>query len=173
MREHGFAAAAIDGPYHGERAPRAGPHRYDESIADQMVGGWRATLDLLAGLDEIDGDRIAYGGVSMGTMFGLPFLVADGRARAAVLGLFGLMGNGAVEASLFARLARDTPRLRCPTLFLMQWDDELFARDGVLALFDLIGADDKRLYANPGGHAATPEHVRTATSAFIAEQLRA
>ena len=55
----------------------------------------------------------------------------------------------------------------------MQWDDELFARDGVLALFDLIGADDKRLYANPGRHAATPEHVRTATSAFIAEQLRA
>ena len=84
-----------------------------------MVGDWRATLDLLAGLDEIDGDRIAYGGVSMGTMFELPFLAADGRARAAVLGLCGLMGNGAVEASLFARLARDAPRLRCPTLFLM------------------------------------------------------
>ena len=136
-----------------------------------MVADWRATLDALAALDEIDGERVGYGGVSMGTMFGLPFIVADGRIRCAVLGLCGVRSSARTEDSLFARLVRDAPRLTCPTLFLMQWDDELFVREGVLALFDLLGAADKRLYANPGGHAETPEHVRDVGLDFIAEQL--
>ena len=84
-----------------------------------------------------------------------------------------LRSSAATEASLFERLARDAPRLACPTLFLMQWDDELFERESVLALFDLLGAEDKRLYANPGGHAETPEHVRYAGREFIAAQLLA
>jgi dienelactone hydrolase len=171
----GLAAAAIDGPFHGDRAP-AEPvepedRTFDEALVEAMVADWRATLDGLVALEEIDGARIAYGGVSMGTMFGLPFLVADRRPRAAVLGLCGLRGNGEVESGLYARLGRDAPRLRCPTLFVMQWDDELFARDAVLALYDALGPTDKRLYANPGGHAEVPAHVRAATAAFIVEQL--
>ena len=178
----GLAAAAIDGPFHGDRSPvaaaepeRAAAERgFDEALVDSMVADWRATLDALAALDEVDAGRVAYGGVSMGTMFGLPFLVADGRVRAAVLGLCGLRsrpGDGGVDEGLFARLARDAPRLSCPTLFVMQWDDELFERDGALALFDALGAADKRLLANRGGHAEVPPHVRATTSAFIVEQL--
>lgn len=173
VRMHGIAAAAIDGPFHGERAAASGRQRYDEAVVDQMVGDWAATLDALLDLGEFDAERVGYGGVSMGTMFGLPFIVADGRVRCAVLGLCGLRSSAATEASLFERLARDAPRLACPTLFLMQWDDELFERESVLALFGLLGAEDKRLYANPGGHAETPEHVRHAGREFIAAQLLA
>ena len=173
VRRHGIAAAAIDGPFHGDRAAAGGQQRYDGAVVDQMVGDWTATLDALLDLGEFDTTRVGYGGVSMGTMFGLPFIVADGRVRCAVLGLCGLRGSGATEASLFERLARDAPRLACPTLFLMQWDDELFERESVLALFELLGAEDKRLYANPGGHAETPEHVGDAGREFVAAQLLA
>ena len=172
----GIAAAAIDGPFHGDRAPAPGAPApaYGEAAADSMAADWRAALDALAALEAIDGGRVAYGGVSMGTMFGLPFLAADGRARAAVLGLCGLSGGGGgVEAGLYARLAADAPRLRCPVLFVMQWDDELFAREDVLALYDALGSADKRLLANPGGHAEAPPHVRDATVAFLAEALLA
>jgi hypothetical protein len=89
-----------------------------------------------------------------------------------VLGLCGVTADDEVRADLIARLRADAPNLRCPTMFLMQWGDELFPREGVLELFDLLGAGDKRLYANPGGHAETPEHVRPLTRAFIASQLR-
>lgn len=173
VRRHAIAAAAIDGPFHGDRAAAGREQRYDAAVAEGMVGDWQATLDALLDLGEFDGDRIGYGGVSMGTMFGLPFLVADGRIRCAVLGLCGIRSSARTEDSLFARLVRDAPRLTCPTLFLMQWDDELFDREGVLALFDLLGSADKRLYANPGGHAETPEHVRDIGLDFIAAQLLA
>lgn len=168
----GFAAAAIDGPFHGDRAPAGtGDRAYDEALVDSMVADWRATLDALTALDEVDGERVGYGGVSMGTMFGLPFLVADGRVRAAVLGLCGLRGEGEVDGGLYGRLAADAPRVGCPVLFVMQWDDELFERDSVLALYDALGPADKRLVANPGGHAETPPHVRATTHAFIVDAL--
>ena len=172
----GLAAAAIDGPFHGDRAPAdPGDRAYDAALVDSMVADWRATLDAVAALDAIDGDRVAYGGVSMGTMFGLPFLVADSRVRAAVLGLCGLRerpgGDGDVDGGLYARLAAGAPRLRIPVLFVMQWDDELFPRDSVLSLYDALGSADKRLVANPGAHAETPPHVRATTHAFLVEAL--
>lgn len=173
VRRYGIAAAAIDGPYHGDRAARGHEQRYDAAAAAEMVGDWQATLDALLGLGEFNAGRVGYGGVSMGTMFGLPFIVADGRIHCAVLGLCGVRSSARTEDSLFARLVRDAPRLTCPTLFLMQWDDELFDREGVLALFGLLGAADKRLHANPGGHAETPEHVRDLGLEFVAAQLLA
>ena len=175
----GIAAAAIDGPFHGDRAlARDAPAPvYGEAAAESMAADWRATLDALAALEAIDGGRVAYGGVSMGTMFGLPFLAADSRPRAAVLGLCGLPSGGGAggeaEAGLYARLAADAPRLRCPVLFVMQWDDELFAREDALALYDALGSADKRLLANPGGHAEAPPHVRDAAVAFLADALLA
>ena len=170
----GIAAAAIDGPFHGDRAPAPGAAEpgYGEAAADSMAADWRAALDALAALEAVDGSRVAYGGVSMGTMFGLPFVAADGRPRAAVLGLCGLSsGGGGVEDGLYARLAADAPRLRCPVLFVMQWDDELFPRADALALYDAIGSADKRLLANPGGHADAPPHVRAAAVGFLAAAL--
>lgn len=169
----GLAAAAIDGPWHGERAP-AGAARtqsYAPSVVDAMVADWQATLDALTALPEIDGARVGYGGVSMGTMFGLPFVAADDRIRAAVLGLCGLQTASGAPLEMSERLAGDARNLRAPLLFLLQWHDDVFAREGSLALFDLIASGDKRLLANPGRHHETPEHARAASTDFLVTQL--
>lgn len=156
----GFAAAAIDGPWHGERAG-ARPEAWTDAEADLMRDDWRATLDELVALPEVDSDRIGYGGVSMGTIFGLPFIADDPRIRAAVLGL----------APGEPRLLQEAARLDCPVLFLAQWDDELFERPRVFALFEAIASPEKRLLAFPGRHAEAPEAAREASTRFLIERL--
>ncbi len=158
----GLAAAAIDGPWHGERA-RSRPEDWGDTAANSMVADWRATLDELAALPEIDERRVGYGGVSMGTIFGLPFVASEPRITAAVLGLAGAT----------ARLLGDAAQVRCPVLFLMQWNDELFDRPSVFALFEALGSPDKRLLAHPGAHAEAPESARQASTRFLIEALTA
>lgn len=158
----GIAAAAIDGPWHGERAG-ARPEAWTDAEADLMRDDWRATLNELVALPEIDADRIGYGGVSMGTIFGLPFIASEPRIRAAVLGL----------APGEPRLLQEAARLDCPVLFLAQWDDELFERPRVFALFEAIASAEKRFLAFPGRHAEAPEAAREASTRFLLEALGA
>ena len=158
----GLAAAAIDGPWHGARA-RSRPEGWGDVETDLMVRDWRATLDELTALPEVDEQRIGYGGVSMGTIFGMAFVASDQRIGAAVLGMAGAT----------RRLLREAARVVCPVLFLMQWDDELFDRPSVFALFDALGAIDKRLLAYPGRHGETPESAREASTRFLIEALTA
>lgn len=104
VTRHHFAVAAIDGPVHGERRadwneaspPQCLPIR-DEFLAlwragtsvDPMVADWRATIDTLAGLPDVDAEAIGWYGLSMGTVLGLPLVAAEPRIKAAVLGLWG------------------------------------------------------------------------------------
>jgi cephalosporin-C deacetylase-like acetyl esterase len=170
--DHGIAAAAIDGPAHGDRAlPDGTRPDYGPALVDQMVVDWRATLDALAALEEIDETRVAYGGVSMGTIFGLPFIASEPRIRAAVLGLAGLHDEFGRTTGINERLAHDAPSVRCPVLFIVQWDDELVARDGAFELFGLLGSPDKRMHVHPGSHHEVPLHSGETTTRFLAEQL--
>lgn len=173
--DHGIAAAAIDGPAHGDRRlpPGGTVPGYGPEVVASMVLDWRATLDALAALPEIDAGRVGYGGVSMGTMFGLPFVAEEPRVRAAVLGLNGLTREDGERYDLSELLEASARRVRCPTLFLMQWDDELFPRDGVLELFGMLASEEKRLLAHPGPHHGAPEEVRDITTAFLVDRLRA
>ncbi|MCA9851472.1 MAG: alpha/beta hydrolase, partial [Dehalococcoidia bacterium] len=70
-------------------------------------------------------------------------------------------------------LVNRAPLVRCPVVFIMQWNDERFTRDGSLALFDLFGTRDKRLLSYLGAHAEMPEEGRKAGRAFVAERLKA
>lgn len=177
---HGVAAAAIDGPWHGERQDSEHEHRGhghpgreldDERVLDGMVADWRTTLDALSALPEVDATRVGYGGVSMGTMHGLPFIASEPRIRAAVLGLCGLRRGDGSPLAIAGRLQRDARALACPVLFLLQWHDELFERAGSLELFDAIASPDRQLLANVGLHHETPARARAANTDFLVSAL--
>ncbi len=169
------AAVAIDGPFHGER------QRHDltaeigvDAVTDGMVDDWTATLAALSELDVVDGGRVAYIGLSMGTRFGVPYAAdTGGRLRCAVLGKYGLGQSPLASAPVDAvsRVARDAPRVDVPVLFHVQWDDELFPRAGQFELFDRLGSPDKQLIAFPGTHrGASPVAIQTWCE-FVAERL--
>ncbi len=177
-RDRGFAAAAIDGPGHGDRggltstddpAYRAIWQRPDN--VPGMVADWRATLDALSELEAIDAGRVGYWGMSMGTMFGLPFVAAEPRIRAAVLGKAGLTGSSVDRSKIAPHLRAAAPLVTCPTYFHVQWDDERFDRYSSLFLFDQIGAAEKELHTFRGLHAAMTPQALEGSIAFLARHL--
>lgn len=158
-RDYGWCAAAIDGPVHGGRGgiADASDPQYAEmwrrdDVVESMIADWQATLDCLGELGEVDSARIGYWGVSMGTMFGLPFVASDDRVSVAVLGKAGTSGPSVERSGIDRAFAVYAPQVEIPVLFTMQWDDERFDRDGQLDLFDRIASEDKRLHAYPGEH---------------------
>jgi fermentation-respiration switch protein FrsA (DUF1100 family) len=179
VRRHRLAAAAIDGPVHGDRRtdPSSAPFLVmaefaqqwsanGDAMTDAMVTDWRATLDALVTLRDVADGPIGWWGLSMGTILGLPVVAAEPRIAVAVLGLMGLTGPTR------ARIERDAPAVHCPVLFLAQWHDELFPIADALALFEALGSTDKRLHAHPGGHGALPGEEFTGSADFLAGRLR-
>jgi hypothetical protein len=79
--------------------------------------------------------------------------------------------NGGLAAP--ERVARDARRVTAPTLFHIQWHDEIFPRDGQLALFDLLGSPDKQLAGYAGAHGETKPTAITGWLDFIAHHLTA
>ncbi|NEA39521.1 alpha/beta hydrolase [Streptomyces sp. SID11385] len=161
----GFAAVCVDVPGHGDRPvdpayddlARTNQRRVAEGaelapliadfqamVARQTVPEWRAALDAVRELPYVGERAVGYWGVSLGCGLGVPFVAAEHRVRAAVLGLGGGDPAGAVGISV-------------PVRFLVRWDDERVPRADSLALFDALGSADKTLHAGPGTHSAPPE----------------
>lgn len=175
----GLAALSIDCPYHGDRTPPAeagltaaqrrerlgldGWRERNALAVPQAVADWRAALDAAQALDEVGTGPAGYLGLSLGARFGLPLVAAESRIAAAVLGLFGTAESGPV-----ADAAR---QVTVPVLFLVQWDDELYPRDGGLRLFDLLGSRDKTLHANPGRHLEFPATEIAEAARFLDRHL--
>ena len=172
--EAGCHALAIDGPVHGLRQVEPGGREAlreemrRSTFVDDMVGDWQVAL--AAAGEQVQFDALAYFGLSMGSMFGIPLLAALPETRAAVLGLLGAANVGRPFA---ARVLADAGRIDCPVLFLMQLEDELFPRDGYLALFDALASDDKRLHANPGLHPQVPAEEIAFAFDFLRRHLSA
>ena len=177
VREHGCLCVAIDGPVHGRRrGDRSSESALvmldfsqawssDDLMTDEMIADWRSVVDELEVMGFAE-RGIGYWGLSMGTILGLPMIAADRRISACVLGLAGVIGPTA------ARLEADAKNVTVPTLFLGQWDDELFGREPVLALFDVLGAEDKALHVTPGRHSAVTAETFTMTIAFLIDRLQ-
>jgi dienelactone hydrolase len=179
------AAAAIDGPFHGDRVAEPLDRRQYQAmmaaagvdkVTDGMVEDWCGTLDALSQLDAIAAERIAYMGFSMGTRFGLPYVATAGdRLRCAVLGKNGLRqaASSPLGVDMAWRFTRDAPTITIPILFHVQWDDELFPREGQFDLFDALGTVDKQLIAFPGPHSMSSPAAVEAWCAFVTRHLAA
>jgi dienelactone hydrolase len=181
VAECGFAVAAVDAPGHGDRpkdeeydriatgnqarvaageelAPLlAGFHAL---VARQTVPEWRAVLDAVQELGHVGAGPVGYWGVSMGCGLGVPFVAADPRVHAAVLGLSGALA-----------VAEAAARITIPVEFLVQWDDERVPRAQSLALFDAFASAEKTLHANPGKHMEVPRFEVDSTLRFFARHL--
>lgn len=176
VQRHGFAVAATDAPGHGDRRAQGGGDEVQlfsaflaewsrPGTTDDMLAEWQATL---AGLRELDGlgdGPLGYWGLSMGTIYGIPFVASEPRVQAAVFGLMGLLGPTR------ERMEADSRDVVCPVLFVQQWDDQLVPRDAAFELFDALGCLDKRLHAHPGQHAAVPAEELLASVDFLARHL--
>ncbi|MEU7866548.1 alpha/beta hydrolase [Dactylosporangium sp. NPDC049140] len=177
----GFAVVAVDAPGHGDRpqdetvarmaaenraamasgdevAPRlAALHTY---LARQAVPEWSAVVTAVQELDHVGAGPVGYRGLSMGCGLGLPFVAAEPRVRAAVLGLCGPLG-----------LAGAASRITAPVLFLLQWDDALVPREAALALFDALASPARTLHANPGNHGDVPRFETDSALHFFGRHL--
>jgi dienelactone hydrolase len=114
-------------------------------VARRTVPEWRSVLDAVRELGHVGAGPVGYWGVSLGCGLGVPFVAAEPRVRAAVLGLGGAHASAEVAA-----------RITVPVEFLVQWDDERVPRDQSLALFDAFASAEKTLHANPGKHGELP-----------------
>lgn len=178
FREAGAATLAMDGPVHGLRQQGPGGRAAlaeelkRERCVDDMVSDWLIALSAVRSECGLTDGPLSYFGLSMGTLFGIPLLAKareDGfRFRCSVLGLAGTRG---AVSFLGERLLADAARIDHPILFLMQLEDELFEREGYLALFDALASGDKRLHANPGLHPEVPTEEVDAAFAFISARL--
>lgn len=181
VAECGFAVAAVDVPGHGDRPKdeeydqiatenrarvEAGEELYpliadfQALVARQTVPEWRAVLDAVQGAGQVGAGPVGYWGVSLGCGLGVPFVAAEPRVRAAVLGLGGALASAETAA-----------RITIPVEFLVQWDDERVPRTQSLALFDALASAEKTLHANPGKHMEVPLFEVDSTLRFFARHL--
>jgi dienelactone hydrolase len=179
--ECGFAVVAVDAPSHGDRPDHeeftriateyearldAGEELapliagFQALVTRQIVPEWQAVLDAVQELSHVGTGPVGYWGVSLGCVIGVPFVAAESRVRAAVLGL------GGAEVS-----AETAARITVPVEFLVQWDDERVPRARSLALFDALGSAEKTLHANPGKHGDVPAFEIDSTLRFFARHL--
>ena len=181
VTECGFAVAAVDVPGHGDRPKDEDYDRtatenrarvdageelapliagFQALVARQTVPEWRAVLDALQEASHVGAGPVGYWGISLGCGLGVPFVAAEPRVRAAVLGLGGALASAEAAA-----------RITVPVLFLVQWDDERLPRAQSLALFDALASAEKTLHANPGKHGEVPAFEMDSTLRFFARHL--
>jgi alpha-beta hydrolase superfamily lysophospholipase len=153
----GYPCLSIDGPVHGLRSVGDGgrgaffPDFQREESVIEMVEDWNDSVMVAT---ELIGDcKLAYFGLSMGSIFGIPFVASRSDVVVSTLGLLGVVD----QFPHGDEILRAAEKVSCPVLYLMQMEDELFNRDGYLRVFDALATKDKRLHANPGLHPEVPD----------------
>ncbi|XBB67936.1 dienelactone hydrolase family protein [Nocardioides sp. WV_118_6] len=172
---HGLTVVALDGPFHGDRAPVAGADYQELMVAEGIdVVLDRCGDEWLAVIAELQPARVGYLGMSMGARIGLHLAARMGRdLDAAVLGKIGTRHSGLLHPGL------DTPDLtlaaaravQAPTLFHAERQDEIFPFAGQLALYDALGSADTILRTRDGRHGTYRPDDESAWVAFLAARL--
>jgi dienelactone hydrolase len=179
----GLAVASIDFPLHGARADQKLAERLGSLIeatrngdppdgllvefARQAVIDLERALDALSGFDEIDEERLAFAGFSLGAMLGAAFCALDPRPRAAVFALGGGgFGTRALDPTSY--VGRIAPR---PVLFVNASGDATVPRDAAEAFFAGANEPKQQLWFD-ASHDALPGVALKAMWQFLAEHLQ-
>lgn len=158
FQKAGIPSLSIDGPVHGLRKVgdgqrgAFGQELQRESHIEDMLADWNEAISLALGLDDVNTTKLAYMGLSMGSIYGIPLVASRPDMTVATLGLIGMTAI-LPQGDTFLALAR---KIEIPVLFLMQMEDELFPREGCLEVFDAFASKDKRMHCNPGLHPEIP-----------------
>lgn len=181
VRERGINSVAIDGPFHGDRAPSVG---FDyqaamveagvENVVDQVAGEWRDTLDIISASAPFGVTTVGYLGLSMGARFGLSLIASmNERLSAAVLGKFGLRDSGVLHPGLNTEefTLRAARGVTVPVLFHVEWEDEIFPREAQLSVFDALASENKTLYARNGRHGSNRPEDESIWLEYLARHL--
>jgi len=179
----GCAVASIDLPLHGERRSAKmselllGALASPESLSGlgetllvdfmrQAVIDLRRCLDALLALPEIDEQRVAYAGFSLGGIVGATFCAFDPRPRAAALALAGGGGGpAAADPVHFIDRCKNTN-----LLFVGANTDETIPRKATQALFD-AAPEPKELLWFDGTHGELPGIALKAMWKFLQRHL--
>jgi formylglycine-generating enzyme required for sulfatase activity/dienelactone hydrolase len=137
------------------------PQQYRERIIRQ-VQDYRRAIDYLETRDDIDLDRLAYGGLSAGGEYGPIYLALEDRLKAAVL-----IAAGYHDAHMLDELPESnpwhfSPRVALPVLIINGKNDfTLPYETAQKPFYDLLGTpiEHKRLVAIEGGHVTTDRHA--------------
>jgi dienelactone hydrolase len=178
--EHQVPAVIIDAPGHGDRggAQSRSPGYYAlwadaQRMTGHAVADWQRVLTVLLDTGMFDPARVGWSGMSMGSLIGVPYVAAEPRLKAAALGLCGFTGVTPDQGGGGGVLRAAAPKITIPLIFMLQWDDERFDRQGSMEMFGAFGSADKRLVWHVGAHAEMPEEGRRHARAFLAGRLKA
>jgi formylglycine-generating enzyme required for sulfatase activity/dienelactone hydrolase len=152
--------------YKGTYERRSGPHPPWGSSADrdrtiQWAKDFSRSIDYLQTRPDIDREKLAFYGFSMGAIYGPLVAAVDGRLKATVLVAGGLPAHG-ISCCFRPLPEADTfnfaPRDRTPTLMINARGDVITpVETSQLPLFRLLGApaEDKRYALYDGTHVPT------------------
>lgn len=177
--EKGLAVATIDLPLHGERSsPKLSERLFSgigqlseatkldpetdalvEEFARQATSDLIRTLDALAALPEIDGDRIGFMGFGVGAVAGSYLLAHDPRPRAAVLALTGKGNKGPSDLDPATHLANTSGT---SVLIVEDSDDDALFR---------AAAEPKAFLRVPGNARVLPHEPVAEIWRFLSKEL--
>ncbi len=173
VNKTGAIALSLDGPAHGLRAIGEGGRdsfytdfTRESSITD-MSDDWNCAVSVVSERFGLQKPSLGYFGLSMGTIFGIPFLSTRHDVKVAILGLMGVAADMPHGEEIIAA----AQKIKMPVMFLMQLDDEMISRERYLALYDELAASHKRIHANPGLHPEVPEDEIEFATTFLIEGL--
>ena len=118
---------------------------------NDMLADWTDAIELARTLPGFDTLKLGYLGLSMGSIFGIPFAASRDDM---VTGIFGLLGIG--DNAWGEHIGSAAGKIKFPLRFIVQLEDELFDRESCLRLFDAFGSDYKSIGASPGLHPEVP-----------------
>ena len=176
----GVASLAVDLPLHGERATGEREPSMRNPIA--LVGQWRLALDeaalslgYLVARKEVDGDRLAVVGYSLGSFLGVTIAARSSHVRALVLAAGGDLPDGLPFERLVRSVVDPVRSVRelagRPLLMVHGKRDRTVTPAQARRLFDAAG-EPKTLRWWDAGHWLPPAAIADAAD-WLAETLGA